>query len=312
MRWKGEEIEGGEEEGEGGGGEDPARSRYDPAERGRASVASRLESGPGLRPCHPRRGVRVGSRTDLESRIMPRPCWNFWGPYWPISRVSDHPRAQARAPARASLVARHPTTPCQSQSGSRPWGSSNMCIGERAHGFLLPPSFTRCPRESSSSPLPLLSPFLRPSSSSLPFRPRNVGENPRRLARIFLGLYYNIIVEGARRWYRERAGSSAPRKGALFFSRLFTHPPYPFPLSLSIPPSSSSSSSPSSSPSRRPNDLRIAHSFFVRWTFLPWKDETTSISDRKSQIRFQIPIVALFRGLRSCFFRKYNCMYIKL
>lgn len=36
MRWKGEEIEGG-----GGGeegGEDPARSRYDPAERGRATV----------------------------------------------------------------------------------------------------------------------------------------------------------------------------------------------------------------------------------------------------------------------------------
>lgn len=30
-----------------------------------------------------RRGLAVGSRTDLESRIMPRPCWNFWGPYWP-------------------------------------------------------------------------------------------------------------------------------------------------------------------------------------------------------------------------------------
>lgn len=30
-----------------------------------------------------RRGLAVGSRTDLESHIMPRPCWNFWGPYWP-------------------------------------------------------------------------------------------------------------------------------------------------------------------------------------------------------------------------------------
>jgi len=34
-----------------------------------------------------RRYPAVGSRTDLESRVTPRPCWNFWGPYWPISRV---------------------------------------------------------------------------------------------------------------------------------------------------------------------------------------------------------------------------------
>lgn len=46
------------------GEEDTTRSRYDPAERGR------IRSKP-----------RIGSRTDLESRIMPRPCWNFWGPY---------------------------------------------------------------------------------------------------------------------------------------------------------------------------------------------------------------------------------------
>lgn len=58
----------------GEGKEDLTRSRYDPAERGPISDSL------------------VGSRTDLESRIMPRPCWNFWGHYWPISRVSDHLR----------------------------------------------------------------------------------------------------------------------------------------------------------------------------------------------------------------------------
>lgn len=57
-----------------GGQEGLTRSRYDPAERGPISDSL------------------VGSRTDLESRIMPRPCWNFWGHYWPISRVSDHLR----------------------------------------------------------------------------------------------------------------------------------------------------------------------------------------------------------------------------
>lgn len=56
------------------GKEGLTRSQYDPAERGPISDSL------------------VGSRTDLESRIMPRPCWNFWGHYWPISRVSDHLR----------------------------------------------------------------------------------------------------------------------------------------------------------------------------------------------------------------------------
>lgn len=62
---------------------------------------------------------------------------------------------------------------------------------------------------------------------------------------------HTIIVERAYRWYQVQACSSAPRKGALFF-----HPPI---LSILLYPS------PRPRP-RRPGDLRLAHSFFIRWT----------------------------------------------
>lgn len=61
--------------------EDPMKSKYDPVERDRAHSSDGTLS---LSP--------VGSTTDLELRIMSRPCWNFWGPTGPISRVSDHLR----------------------------------------------------------------------------------------------------------------------------------------------------------------------------------------------------------------------------
>lgn len=168
MRWKGEEIKGGGEGEEGGeGGEDPARSRYDPAERGRASVE----------------GPAIGSRTDLESRIMPRPCWNFWGPYWPISRVSDHLRAGPGAQGPRSLRVA-PTTPCQSPSGS-PMGLQRYVQhrGRERTDFFFPILRT-VPSRVLSLP-----------SSALPhhlflFALETSERNPRRLARIFLGLYY--------------------------------------------------------------------------------------------------------------------------
>lgn len=187
MRWKGEEIEGG-----GGEGEDPARSRYDPAERGRI-----------------RWGPAVGSRTDLESRIMPRPCWNFWGPYWPISRVSDHLRA-GPGPGPRSLRVAPPLPPPIAERLAH--GAIQRYVHRgRAHGFLLPPHPSRTvPSRESSLPSSrhLFLFALETSRRREPTTPR---------AHIFLGLYY--YCRGSTQMVSStRAGSSAPRKGPLFFS----------------------------------------------------------------------------------------------
>lgn len=100
-----------------------------------------------------------------------------------------------------------------------------MCTRGRAHGFLLPvPFLLPDPSDSDEAFTASLSPRL---SLPLSLRPRNVGENPRRLARAYFSVH-TIIVEGARRWYRVRAGSSAPRKEALFLppsSPCLTRPP---------------------------------------------------------------------------------------
>lgn len=119
---------------------------------------------------------------------MPRPCWNFWGPYWPHQPcLRSSKNGGLRGPERAPRLLRSftPPLPCQSRSGS-PMGLPAICASVKSNtDFFFLPSFTRCPRGYLSSLPPSY-----PSSSSLPFRPRNVGENPRRLARIFLGLYY--------------------------------------------------------------------------------------------------------------------------
>lgn len=201
---------------------------------------------------------------------MPRPCWNFWGPYWPISRVSDHLRAAGPArPGPRSLRVTPPSL-CQSRrSGSRPWGmwASAICV----HRGIA--------RISSSSSLPLLilhtmpsrvlspPPFLISSSSFLSPCPRNVGENPRRLARIFLGLYYYCrgsstqMVSSTGRFVR------SAKRGFIFPSFLLLlrhHHHLLLLLSLLLLLFASSYFSFVVAVA---DDLRLAHSFCVRWTF---------------------------------------------
>lgn len=121
----------------------------------------------------------------------------------------------------------------------------------RAHGFLLPH-----PSHDALTGTLSLPPSLRPSSSSLSFRPRNVGENPRRLARIFLGLYYYCRGSTQMVSSTGRFVPSAER-GFIFLPPLCS--PHPFLLSspLSIFPSSSSSRH----DSRTTSDYRIPFSF---------------------------------------------------
>lgn len=168
---------------------------------------------------------------------MPRPCWNFWGPYWPISRVSDHLRAGPGP--RASLVARCPTTPCQSRSGS-PMGLQRYVHRGRAHGFLLPhPS-----HGALTGPLSLPPPFLIISSFS-PSKRRREPTTPRAHISRSILLLSREHADGI------EYGPVRPLRGkGLYFSPvffMFTSSLSSFPAPLSIPPSSSSSSSSSSS-----------------------------------------------------------------
>lgn len=95
-----------------------------------------------------------------------------------------------------------------------------MCTGEESTQ-LLP-----LPLSLSTSKPPHSLPSLQPTSlhtllcttPPLPPRPRNVGENPRRLARIFLGPYYYCRESTQMVSRVRRAGSPALRKEALFFS----------------------------------------------------------------------------------------------
>lgn len=179
----------------------------------------------------PVRVLAVGSKTDLESRIMPRPCWNFWGPYWPHQSAvcirSSKSRARQGNGMNLALgaLSRYPTTPHSECRGSRGTSMEKPQYVHQGREYessspspprLLPRSHPRRnpPRGFSLSLSFLASPYIPVRSDSLPSRPRNVGDNPRRLVRIFLGPYY--YCRGSTQMVsRVWAGSPAPRKEVL-------------------------------------------------------------------------------------------------
>lgn len=105
----------------------------------------------------------------------------------------------------------------------------------------------------------ILPPSLPPSSPALPHHlflfALETSERIHGASRAYFSVY-TIIVEGARRWYRVRAGSVRSAERGFIFPPPCVHPhPSSLSLSLSLPPLSIPSS-----PSRRPERPR-GHSF---------------------------------------------------
>lgn len=186
---------------------------------------------------------------------MPRPCWNFWGPYWPISRVSDHLRAEA--PARGPRLL-HITPPLPANRGvARPWGSQQYVHRRKSTRISSSPSPSPHPSHGAlTGPLSLPLPFLITSSFS-PSKRRRESTAPRAHISRSILLLSREHADGI------EYGPVRPLRGkGLYFSPDCVHPILLLFLRLFL-----------FLLRRRRHEGRttsgLAHSFFVRWTFFP-------------------------------------------